>query len=101
MGDHRLEFVKGLPPNTNIEEAYLEGRNGAKVVVIDDLMSEANARQCVNHLLTRGRHENTSVVFLVQNFHNQGKYMRENSLNVDYVALFKNTQPLCPISGDR
>ena len=98
MGDHRVEFVKGLPPNTNIEEAYLEGRNGTKLVVIDDLMSEANARQDVNHLFTRGRHENTSVVFLVQNFHNQGKYMRENSLNADYVVLFKNPRDATIVS---
>ena len=60
------------------------------MVVIDDLMSEANERQDVNHLFTRGRHEDISVDFLVQNFHSKGKFMRENSLKADYVVLFKN-----------
>jgi len=98
MGEGHIEFVKGLPANTNIEEAYLKGRFGTKLVVIDDLMSEANTRQDVNHLFTRGRHEDTSVVFLVQNFHNQGKYMRENSLNADYVVLFKNPRDATIVS---
>ena len=98
MGDEHVEFVKGLPANTNIEEAYLVGRNGTKLIVIDDLMSEANTRQDVNHLFTRGRHLDTSVVFLVQNFHTQGKYMRENTLNSDYVALFRNPRDATIVS---
>lgn len=98
MGNEHVEFVKGLPANTNIEEAYLTGRHGTKLVVIDDLMSEANTRQDVNHLFTRGRHLDTSVVFLVQNFHNQGKYMRENTLNSDYVALFRNPRDATIVS---
>ena len=80
MGEHRVEYVKGLPEG-EIDETYLQSRYGTKLVVIDDQMSEANKRQDVNDLFTRGRHENTSVILLVQNFHNSGKFMRENSLN--------------------
>jgi hypothetical protein len=85
-----ITFVKGLPKNSNISETFLMERYGTKLVVIDDLMSEANQREDVNHLFTRGRHENTSVFFLTQNLFNKGRYMRENSLNADYVVLFKN-----------
>ena len=89
MGEHRVEYVKGLPEG-EIDETYLQSRYGTKLVVIDDQMSEANKRQDVNDLFTRGRHENTSVILLVQNFHNSGKFMRENSLNADYIARYKS-----------
>ena len=84
--------------NTTIEEAYILGRPGPKLIVIDDLMSEANSREDVNHLFTRGRHLDTSVAFLVQNFHNKEKYMRENTLNADYLALFKNPRDTTIVS---
>ena len=90
MGESRVEFVKGLPSEGGIDEAYLQSRYGTKLIVIDDLMNEASRRQDVNSLFTRGRHENTSVMFLVQNFHNSGKFMRENSLNADYIVRFKS-----------
>ena len=90
LGEHRVEFVKGLPSDGGIDDSYLQSRYGTKLVVIDDLMTEANKRQDVNNLFTRGRHENTSVMLLVQNFHNAGKFMRENSLNADYIVRFKS-----------
>ena len=90
MGEHRVEFVKGLPTSESIDDGYLASRNGSKLVIIDDLMTDANKREDVNNLFTRGRHENTSVALLVQNFHNSGKHMRENSLNTDYIARFKS-----------
>ena len=98
LGKENVTFVKGLPKNATIEEDYIEGRPGPKLIVIDDLMSEANAREDVNQLFTRGRHLDTSIAFLVQNFHNKGKYMRENTLNADYLALFKNPRDATIIS---
>ena len=98
LGKENVTFVKGLPKNTTIEEDYIEGRPGPKLIVIDDLMSEANTREDVNQLFTRGRHLDTSIAFLVQNFHNKGKYMRENTLNADYLALFKNPRDATLIS---
>ena len=98
LGDDRIEFIKGLPADATIEEAHIMGRPGSKLIIIDDLMAEANNRRDVNHLFTRGRHLNTSVAFLVQNFHNKGKYMRENTLNADYLALFKNPRDTTIVS---
>ena len=98
LGSNRVEFVKGLPEDSTIEEAYISGKHGAKLIVIDDLMAEANSRRDVNDLFTRGRHLNTSVAFLVQNFHNKEKYMRENTLNADYLALFKNPRDTTIVS---
>ena len=97
LGNDRVEFVRGLPVDASIEEKYIMGRHGPKLVIIDDLMSEANTRQDVNHLFTRGRHLDTSLAFLVQNFHNKGKYMRENTLNADYIVLFKNPRDMTMI----
>ena len=97
LGHDRVEFVRGLPLDTTIEE-YILGRHGPKLVVIDDLMSEANTRSDVNHLFTRGRHLDTSIAFLVQNFHNKGKYMRENTLNADYLVLFRNPRDTIIVS---
>ena len=94
FGEGSVEFVKDLPKDATIEEGYIQGGYGSTLVVIDDLMSEANTRQDVNHLFTRGRHLDTSVVFLVQNFHNKEKYMRENTLNADYIVLFKNPRDM-------
>ena len=74
------------------------GRPRSKLIVIDDLMTEANNRRDVNHLFTLGRHLDTSVAFLVQSFHNKGKYMRENTLNADYLALFKNPRDTTIVS---
>ena len=89
-GGCSVEFVKGLPKDTSIEDGYIGGGYESTLIVIDDLMTEANTRPDVNNLFTRGRHLDTSVIFLVQNFHNKGKYMRENTLNADYIVLFKN-----------
>ena len=96
-GGRTVEFVKGLPKDTSIEDGYIGGGYESTLIVIDDLMSEANTRPDVNHLFTRGRHLDTSVIFLVQNFHNKGKYMRENTLNADYIVLFKNPRDMTMI----
>ena len=98
LGNDRVEFVRGLPVDASIEEKYIMGRHGPKLIIIDDLMSEANTRQDVNHLFTRGRHLDTSIAFLVQNFHNKGKYMRENTLNADYIVLLKNPRDTTIVS---
>ena len=63
---------------------------GSKLLVFDDMMEEASERVDVKHLFTRGRHQDTSVVFLTQNLYHQSRHSREISLNTDYMVLFKN-----------
>ena len=62
------------------------------VIVLDDLMEKASNRADVAALFTHGRHNDTSVVFLTQNFFHKSKYARDMSLNIDYAVLFKNTR---------
>ena len=60
-------------------------------------MEEASNRSDVKHLFTRGRHEDVSVIFLVQNLYHKAKHSREISLNTDYLVVFKNPRDLTPI----
>ena len=73
-----------------MNEAFLEENYGSKLIIIDDLMEEASARDDVKHLFTRGRHENASVAFLTQNLFHKSKHSRDMAINADYLVLFKN-----------
>lgn len=60
-----------------------------RLVILDDLMREANAD--VVDLFTKGSHHyNLSVIFVMQNIFNQGKGRRDISLNAHYIVCFKN-----------
>lgn len=79
----QVDFRKGLP---DIDQ--FDGREPT-LVVIDDLMDEAN--ESIAQLFTRGsHHRNISVVFLVQNLFHRNKHIRTISLNSHYLVLFKN-----------
>ena len=88
----RVEFVHGIPQDKTVQEFIAELPGQRKLIVLDDLMEKASNRSDVAALFTHGRHENTSVVFLTQNFFHKSKYARDMSLNIDYVVLFKNTR---------
>ena len=83
-----IDFVEGLP-KTNMD-TFLMDKPGSKLLVFDDMMEEASERVDIKHLFTRGRHQDTSVMFLTQNLYHQSKHSREMSLNTDYMVLFKN-----------
>ena len=83
-----IEFVEGLP-KANMD-TFLMDKPGSKLLVFDDMMEEASERVDIKHLFTRGRHQDTSVMFLTQNLYHQSKHSREMSLNTDYMVLFKN-----------
>lgn len=69
------------------------------LLVIDDLMSEAGASQDVANLYTRGsHHRNLSVILLVQNLFDAGKYSRTISLNSHYIVLFKSPRDASQIT---
>lgn len=60
-----------------------------RIVIIDDLMREANAD--VADLFTKGSHHfNISIFFVMQNVFSQGKGKRDISLNAHYIVCFKN-----------
>jgi len=81
----RVNFHKGL---INIEDIKTEDQK-ARVIIIDDLMREADDR--VADMFTKGsHHRNLSVIFISQNLFNQGKGKRDISLNAHYMIVFKN-----------
>ena len=78
-----IKFHKGLP---DLEEYY---SNEPKLVIIDDLMREADFR--VVDIFTKGcHHGNMSVFFTTQNLFHQGRGQRDISLNAHYIICFKN-----------
>ena len=88
MRELNIEFVEGLPKaNMN---TFLTDKHDSKLLIFDDMMEEASERVDIKHLFTRGRHQDTSVVFLTQNLYHQSKHSRDMSLNTDYMVLFKN-----------
>ena len=83
-----IEFVEGLP-KVNMDN-FLVDKSSSKLLIFDDMMEEASERVDIKHLFTRGRHQDTSVVFLTQNLYHQSKHSRDMSLNTDYIVVFKN-----------
>lgn len=77
-----VRFEEGLPSGAFDAST----RN---LVVIDDLMAETDER--VTTLFTKkSHHQNTSVLYLVQNLFPKNKESRTISLNAHYMVVFKN-----------
>lgn len=78
-----VEFQEGLP---NVDQ--FDGRNRV-LLVIDDLMNEANQNVC--DLFTKlSHHRNVSVVFISQNLFHRNRHVRTMNLNTHYLIIFKN-----------
>lgn len=74
---------EGIPDS----DSFKDGR--PRLIILDDLMREANGN--VIDLFTKGsHHQNISVMFVTQNFFNQGKGRRDISLNAHYIVCLKN-----------
>jgi len=57
--------------------------------ILDDCFIEAASNDIVSNIFTKGRHENISVVLLVQNVFMNGKHSRNISLNASHFILLK------------
>ena len=78
-----VHFIEGMPEEKMLDPQF---RN---LVVIDDLMAEADAR--VTKIFTKGsHHRNTSIIFISQNFFDKNKENRTITLNAHYIVLFKS-----------
>jgi len=87
--DITLKFVEGLPP-TNYTEIYADRK--ARVIILDDLMSEI-CNSNLTDIFTRGSHHlNISIFFLTQNLFFKSKHSRTINLNTHYLILFKNAR---------
>lgn len=79
-----ISFHQGIP------EKFENPLNVPTLIILDDLMQEANSTR-VCELFTKGsHHRNLSVILITQNFFHQGSRCRDISLNAKYVVIFKN-----------
>ena len=83
LGAKNIEFKEGLPQNFDF---YDDPR--AKLIIIDDLMSESSGKIITNLFTRASHHRNLSIIFITQNLFHQG--LREVSLNSNYIVVFQN-----------
>ena len=87
----RIEFVRGLPQDS-LFKIYHEFTWSAKIDCTRRIDGKASNRVDMAEQFTHGRHDNVSIMFLMQNFFHMSKYACDMSLNIDYVVFFKNTR---------
>lgn len=80
----KIKYHKGLP------ESFENPDDTPMLIILDDLMMEAN-NSMLCELYTRGsHHRNQSVVLISQNMFHRGAHCRDVSLNTKYMVVFKN-----------
>lgn len=83
-------FFEGLPSRHELESWHME-EPGHKLLLIDDLMTEASSSKEVVAIYTRfSHHLNFFCILVSQNAFSPGKEFRTISLNTHYFILFKN-----------
>jgi len=81
-----IEFVSGLPSDDLLRE-------GNFILVIDDLMHQAQSSDRVAKIFTKYSHHNNITCFLLtQNLFPKGSEVRNISLNSNYIVLMKNSR---------
>jgi len=81
--DKRVELCEGLDFCTFPEENT--------VVIIDDLMSDANNSKKIQTFFTTDvHHKNLSLIFICQNLFSKGKFGRDIRLSTHYIIIFKS-----------
>ena len=82
-----IEFVSG------IDEKVLDSvrKTERNLIILDDLMRGGGKSKLLASMFTEeSHHKNLTVIFIVQNIFNQGKEMRNISLNAHFLVLYKN-----------
>ena len=83
-----VTFVPGMPASL---DNYIDGVQGPKAVVFDDLMMKAADNEMIAECFTQKRHHhNLSVILILQNLFVQGRMMRNVQLNTQYMVLLSN-----------
>ena len=96
-GMANIQFHKGIPI-LNEENEELFSSELRKLIILDDLMQEANS-EMISTLFTRGsHHRNLSIILVTQNLFYQNKHFRTISLNANYLVIFKNPRDLAQIN---
>lgn len=83
-----IDFIGNTPSQTLIDDLDTSKNN---LIVLDDLMNEANKSKDVSNIFTRkSHHQNLSVIMIVQNIYSKNKFTTDINRNVKYLILFKN-----------
>lgn len=83
-------------PNVNhvesIDSLELENNNNEPtIIILDDIGNEACNDRRVSDLFTKkSHHDGLSVILILQNLYNPGKYTRSITQNAQYLVFFKN-----------
>jgi len=78
-----IEFTKGMPENLN-----LDGR--PSLLILDDMMCDLAHNKNAARMFTTLRHENLSIIFLVQNLYFRSPQATTITRNCHYLVLFPN-----------
>lgn len=86
-----IETHRGVPSEEDGDAHILNRPNS--LLILDDLMCEANGDKLISDLFTRGcRHRKISICILTQNLFVQSKFSRNISLSTRYFVLLKNVR---------
>lgn len=89
-----IKFHEGI---TKIEDLPRDGKH--RIIIIDDLMNTVADSEAVCDLYTKySHHLNYSVIILIQNLFEKGKYFRTISLNTHYLWLLKSVRDTSTIA---
>ena len=88
----KIEFHEGL-----YDIKSLESVQGHKIIILDDLMHQMN-EQIAETFTVFSHHLNITVFFITQNIFHQNKYMRDVSLNTQYLILFGQRRDVSQIN---
>lgn len=91
-----ITFHIGLPTMDELKD--WGGKNGHKIVVLDDLMLDAADSSEMTHMMCVGNHHyNVTTIHILQNVFQRGKSMRTASLNCYYFILFRSFRDVLQI----
>jgi hypothetical protein len=81
----RIAFHKGIPD-------FEEASDGPRLVVLDDLLSEAYSTNVCDFFTKVSNHSNISVILIAQILFHQGRFSRDISLKAKYLFVFKKVR---------
>ena len=91
-----VKFIKGFQEGL-YEEIDPKYRN---LMVLDDQMHSAGDNKTLGKLFTEGsHHRNLTIIYIVQNLFDKGKFHRTASLNSKYMVIFKNPRDKSQITS--
>ena len=90
-----VTMYEGMPEEKIIQDF---SDNNHNIIILDDLGHKLMQNESIEMLFTQlAHHMNLTVVFILHNLFQQGKYSRTIALNTKYIFLFKSPRDLTPI----